>query len=343
MSTLLVWREKLQRIYSAYSTYIVKGLQFVLGLIVFGMINSNVGFMKMASSVFCTIGLSVICTFLPMVTMTLAAAVLIIVHFYTLSMPIAIVSMVIFLIMYIFYFRFTPKKAWLVMLAAIAFGFRVPFVIPVVFGLMGTPLWLVPAACGIVSYYMIHFVKVSATALKSADEAGMTASLMSFAKQVLANKEMWLMILAVSLGILVVNLIRTRAIDHAWKIASSAGAAVGVVVAAAGNVILNCHVSYASLIISALLGAGIGFVLEFFFFCVDYSSTENVQFEDDEYYYYVKAIPKIGVSVPEKQVKHITDDPVEKESVSMENTDDILLTRSLSRELGLDDNENERE
>ena len=64
MSTLLVWREKLQRIYALYSIYIQKGLQFVTGLVLFWVINSNIGFMKPASSVFCTLGLAVICTFL---------------------------------------------------------------------------------------------------------------------------------------------------------------------------------------------------------------------------------------------------------------------------------------
>ena len=55
MSTLLVWREKLQKVYAAYSVYILKGLQFLLGLLLFGLINSNVGFMEIASSVFCTV------------------------------------------------------------------------------------------------------------------------------------------------------------------------------------------------------------------------------------------------------------------------------------------------
>ncbi len=32
----------------------------------------------------------------------------------------------------------------------------------------------------------------------------------------------------------------------------------------------------------------------------------KVQFEDDEYYYYVKAVPKMAVAVPEKRVKRIT-------------------------------------
>ena len=79
-------------------------------------------------------------------------------------------------------------------------------------------------------------------------------------------------------------------------------------------------------------------------------------------YYYVKAVPKVGVSVPEKKVKHITErQPESMEGVteqeqnfsagrmqqpgdaagytgtaSERNTEEILLTRSLSRELGLD-------
>lgn len=332
MSTLLVWKEKLQKLYASYSVYIMKGMQFVLGLLVFGLINYNIGFMKLASSVFCTIGLAVICTFLPMIIMVMAATVLILVHFYALSMPIAIVSAVIFIMMYIFYFRFTPKKSWLVLVAALAFGLKIPFVIPVAFGLMGTPVWIVPAACGVISYYMIDFVKGSATALKSADADGIAGSLISFTKQVLGNKEMWLMIMAVAIGILVVNVVRGRAVNNAWKIASASGAVVCLVVSAAGNMILEGQISYVSIAVSAVLGIALGLVLEFLFFSVDYSGTENIQFEDDEYYYYVKAVPKVGVSAPEKQVKHITEDTGTKNG----NTEDILLTRSLSKELGIE-------
>ena len=332
MSTLLVWRENLQRPYASYSVYILKGIQFLLGLLLFGLINYNIGFMKMASSVFCTVGLSVICTFLPMIIMVMAATVLILVHFYALSLPIALVSAVIFLLMYIFYFRFTPKKAWLVLIAALAFGLKIPFVIPVAFGLMGTPVWIVPAACGVISYYMVDFVKGSAAALKSADADGIAASLTGFTKQVLGKKEMWLMTMAVVSGTHVVNVVRSRAVSNAWKIASASGSVVCLVVAAAGNVVLEGHISYVSIAASAVLGIILGLVLEFLFFSVDYSRTENIQFEDDEYYYYVKAIPKVGVSAPEKQVKHITEDT----GSSNRNTEDILLTRSLSKELGID-------
>ena len=33
--------------------------------------------------------------------------------------------------------------------------------------------------------------------------------------------------------------------------------------------------------------------------------TENLQFEDDEYFYYVKAVPKVTVTAPEKTVNEL--------------------------------------
>lgn len=376
MSTLLVWKEQLQKLYATYSTYIMKALQFVLGLCVFGFINSNIGFMKAASSALCTIGLSVVCAFLPLVIMVIAATALVLLHFYALSIPIALVSVVIFLIMYIFYFRFTPKRAWLVLLTPIAFVLKIPFVIPVAFGLVGTPICVIPAACGTIVYYMLHFVKTSSSAFKGGDAKGLVEGLMVFTKQSLSNKEMWVMTAAIAVGLLLVYAIRTRSVDHAWKIASASGAVVAIVIGAAGNVMLNVHISYATMIIGGLVGMIVGLVLEFLLFSVNYTRTEQMQFEDDEYYYYVKAVPKIVVSAPEVSVKHINERQeavvnndyqgtmlIDTSSVnqSMEvrprprkkrpapkprnqvrkidharATDEILLTRSLTKELGLE-------
>ena len=49
----------------------------------------------------------------------------------------------------------------------------------------------------------------------------------------------------------------------------------------------------------------VGLLMEFFLFHLDYTRTERVQFEDDEYYYYVKAVPKVFVPSKNKRVKQI--------------------------------------
>ena len=40
-------------------------------------------------------------------------------------------------------------------------------------------------------------------------------------------------------------------------------------------------------------------------FAVDYTRTEYLQYEDDDYYYYVKAVPKLTVSAPDVKVQRI--------------------------------------
>lgn len=357
MSTLLVWREQLQMFYAKYSFFIRVGFQFCLGFLVFHQINSNIGFMKAASSTACTAGLSVVCAFLPVIVMVMAATALVLLHFYTLSLPVAIVAGLIFLLMYIFYFRFSSGKSWIVLLMACSFAMDVPFALPIAIGLLGTPVCIVPAACGTFSYYMIHLVKGSSSTFKADDGVELVETLMSFTKQTLMNQEMWVMIAATAACILFVYWIRSLSVDHAWKFASAAGAVTAVVIGAAGNVALNLHISLSPLIISAVIGVAAGLLLEVIFLSVDYARTEYLEFEDDEYHYYVKAVPKIGVTVPQKSVKHInerqnTGDANKKKWVDSnsqssasygtgymerpKSADEILLERSLNKELGLD-------
>ena len=67
----------------------------------------------------------------------------------------------------------------------------------------------------------------------------------------------------------------------------------------------DTNVSILGLIVGTLFSMLIAKIVEFFAFHVDYSRTEKVQFEDDEYYYYVKAVPKVTVAAPSRTVKKI--------------------------------------
>jgi len=54
-----------------------------------------------------------------------------------------------------------------------------------------------------------------------------------------------------------------------------------------------------------LVSMGVAVILDVFILSVDYQRTEYTQFEDDDYYYYVKAVPKIKLQASDVQVKHI--------------------------------------
>lgn len=336
MNTILVWKEQAQIIYAKYSTYIEIGLKFILGLLVFGMINSKVGFMEAASSLIVTLGLSVICAFLPMTIMSLAAMALTFLHFYKLSLAALIVAVMTMFVLYIFLLRFSYNKVWLVLLTAVAFAIKVPFVIPVAVGLMATPISMIPVICGTAVYYLIHYVKISSNTFAADGISEIVDVTMTCMKQILANKEMWIMITAIGISVLLVYGIRTRFFDHAWKIASVVGAVTIVVICSVSNIIWNLHISYIMIIASGVLAVAVGLLFEVLFFAVDYSRTEQLEFEDDEYHYYVKAVPKYAVTAPKKSVKQIAGPENTTENDESQDAEELLLTRSLSKELGLD-------
>ena len=116
---------------------------------------------------------------------------------------------------------------------------------------------------------------------------------------------MILVILAFVLTILVVYFIKRMSVDNAWTIAIFTGGILEFVVIMVGILILKTEGSLLEIIIGSILSIMIAFIVQFFVFSVDYSRTEHTQFEDDEYYYYVKAVPKINVTAPEMNVKRI--------------------------------------
>jgi len=140
--------------------------------------------------------------------------------------------------------------------------------------------------------------------------------------------------------LLVVYSVRKLSVDNAWKIAIVSGALVYVIVVVIGRVTMHVDVPYVAVIIGTIVSILLALVLEFFAFAVDYSRTENLQFEDDEYFYYVKAVPKVTVTAPEKTVKRINErqetsrmDELKQEKILKNQTDEMLLTKALQEEL----------
>ena len=299
MDSLFVFREKLREVYAKRSRIFDKIIQFIVAIVTFYLINDNVGFMKMASSPAVTLALAVICTFFPMNITIIAATALILAHMFAVSLAVLAVTALVFLVMYIFYFRLTPKMAFVVLITPVAFVFKIPYVIPLAYGLVSTPMSLIAVSCGTIVYYMMQYVKKAAPGLDGKGKDGFMTQVPAYVKQVFQNKEMWVVVAAFVICLLLVYTIRRQSADHAWKIAIVAGAVINVVIIAAGDIAMGVHTSYTSLVAGNVVAVVIGLILELFFFSVDYARSENLQYEDDEYYYYVKAIPKLSVASPE--------------------------------------------
>ena len=80
---------------------------------------------------------------------------------------------------------------------------------------------------------------------------------------------------------------------------------LNIVLFLVGSVTLTIEMSIGAILLESIVGVLIAMLFQFWKGIVDYQRTEVLQFEDDDYYYYVKAIPKLSVSESNKNVKHI--------------------------------------
>lgn len=306
MTTLLEFREKIKIFLGKYDIYLFPLLKFMLALIAFLMINQSIGFMESLKNPAITLILALMCSFLPVNMIAVFGAALILGHAYALSIEVFAVTAVMILVMSLMFFRMAPEYGYLLILTPIAFMLNMPYLLPLIMGLLGNPLSAVALGCGIVVHYMIDYMKLNTTMLSGTETEDMKQKFMYLIDNVIQNKEMFLMIAAFALTVIIVYVIRKMSIDYSWTIAIGVGAVVNLVVLLTGSIVLNVSLKIVSVLIGNIVSAVLAVILQFTIFSLDYSRTEYVQFEDDEYYYYVKAIPKITIVVPEKTVKKIS-------------------------------------
>lgn len=307
MTALLEIKQKIKNFYGQYEIYLMPVLKFVLAFVYFLWINANMGYMKQLDNIFIIVILALICSILPTSVMIFVGFALMIGHCYAVGIETAGFMLVLVLFMLILFLRFSSSQNVVLVLTPLSFGFSVPALLPIGAGLLGTAVSALPAGCGVVIYYFIRFVKQQSAVLGSADvEAAQKLKLI--ADGLVQNWGMWITVIAFVIVVLIVNLLRTRAFDYAWRIAIIAGGVVYILVMLAGDFCLNVQLDMVSLILYTVISVVVGIILEFFVFGGDYSRTERLEYEDDEYYYYVKAVPKAAVTTSERSIKKINGD-----------------------------------
>lgn len=280
-------------------------IKFVFSYLAFWLMNKNIGFMAKLTNPLVPLVLALACSFLPYGAISFLAAVVMLSHLWAVSFEVTLVMAVFVLVVALLYYGFQPGDSFLLMLTPIFFALNIPYAIPLIVGLSGGIISIIPVACGIFIYYTLLYVKQNAGVLTNEISADMVQRFSQIVKSLFGNKLMLVMIAAFAAAILVVFLLKNMSFDYSWIIAIVAGTIAQLVVIFIGDINFDVSVPVSELIIGVVIGLILAGIYTFFIFAVDYSRTEYVQFEDDDYYYYVKAVPKLTVSTPDVKVQKI--------------------------------------
>lgn len=305
MMALLVFREKLRSFYGKYDAFIIPLAKFGLGLAVFFILNINVGFMVKLKNPVIPVALALACSFLPYGVISFLAGLVLLGHISSVSVEMALILAVLLMMVAILYYAFQPGDSYLLLLTPVFFYLRIPYAIPLLAGLSGGLTGAIPVSCGVFMYYIMQYVKQNVGVLTNDTTADIIQKYVQIVRNIISNNQMLLMIAVCAAGILVVYLIRILSVDYAWHIAIVTGALVQLAVVFVGDFVFDISTPVIELLAGTMASVLIALVYNFFIFAVDYSRTEYLQFQDDDYCYYVKAVPKITVSAPDVKVQKI--------------------------------------
>lgn len=308
MTQLLEMREKIKRFVGKYEKFVLALIKFLVALAAYSLINGNIGYMTVLNRFLIVLILALLCSFLPVEMMVVIGGALVLLHLYALSLPLCIVAAMLFLLMFCVYFRFAPKSGIQFLLMPVLSVFRLPYVLPVCVGLLNRPYTAISVAWGTVTFFFLKNVHTNAPLFSQSGRAdsSMKETLLLALQQIYADKGIFVCLFAFVAAALIVYAIHRLAIEHAWTVASVVGMVVQLAIIAGGQIFLGKISEIFIVLIGCLVSMAIVLVVQFLTMHLDYTRVEYVQFEDDEYYYYVKAIPKTYVAQEDKQVKKIS-------------------------------------
>ena len=332
MNKLLEIKDKAVKFCGEYEHFILPVLKFAVAFIAFITIDLNIGYMAKISSMLVALLLALVCALLPVNAILWIASIMILLDMYALSIEVFAITFVLFLVLYFVYFRFAPKDGMLVILTPICFQLHIPSVLPVAAGLLRRAYSVVAIICGTLLYYFLDGIRQNASALAEVvDKKGQSTTKLNVTMgQLLENKEMLIVTL-------VVHQVRRLKINNSWTVATIAGGLIQFVALVVAYLVLGLPEKIIWLVLSTVAAIFAGVIIQFIFMNLDYARTENVQFEDDEYYYYVKAVPKKMIAKEEKVVKHFGNTGSLGKKIQRHNQENISK-EAIAKDLEIDEN-----
>ena len=295
MKLLLKLRRSLQKFYNKNAVLMRAVLKFLLALTVFQVIQIQFQSGNTIRDILLTAGAAVICAFLSTNAISVVAGVFLIVNLASMSIEALGVGGAALFIIGLLYFGMGPKESASMLLMPVTLWFHIPCLIPVILGLTSG----LPGALGIVTgtvlYYIVQIITGSTyMATPGSDMNEILKNITGVMGELTQAKDMILMTVILLVVFLIVLMIRRMSVDYAWHFAIGAGIFAYILLTVIGILMLESGESFVGMVLSSVVTVFAGIVVQIFLFHVDYRRTERVQFEDDEYYYYVKAVPKIG-------------------------------------------------
>lgn len=307
MTKILELRALIIKYYTKFQMFINPLCKFLLALFTLLAVNGQIGYDDRFSSKLIIFLFSLLCAFTPSAILVIISMAVSVLQVYSVAPLLSIMVMIIFAILYVLLIRFTPKYGYVVVIIPILFHFNLQYAVPIFLGLFATPITILPTVAGVIVYYVFALIKEQAATSSAESMNDILPIYQKVIDSLLDKKQILWISIVFAFVIIAVYIVRRLRMEYAFEIAIASGAVLNVFGFLVMDLKFGSVGNIGGMILGTIFSALICIVILFFKHILDYTSVENVQFEDDDYYYYVKAVPKIKIELPKRSVKHINE------------------------------------
>ncbi|MCD8018029.1 MAG: hypothetical protein LUF92_00095 [Clostridiales bacterium] len=305
MAELVYLKEKINQYYQKYSERInpvLKGLVSFLFLI---LIQNMFPYYQGINIVLAALVCSVVQAFLPMSFLFCTASLLIAVNLWKASVELSIVFIAVIAMCCLLFIRVDAKYGFIIFLTAVLFYLKLEYLLPVIVAMVYGIGSILPMIAGIVIYFFSTYIADVNALLTTTTDQDPGIGISRVVNLMIIDKRMLVILITFSIVVFIATLLYRMFNENAWVFTIIIGNVAMAVLLLSGRLIFELNFSIWRVFLETVLAIGVAVLFQFFKGIGDYSRVEKVTFEDDEYIYYVKAVPKIKVAQEERNVTNI--------------------------------------
>lgn len=305
---LMVLKARCKEIYEKHYKVIRGILKILVSAGIFGLLLSYYSFHPALQqyAVPLVIVLALLCGFIPDTLIMCLAAVLAIIEVSSVSAVAGFGFFAVIAIYFLLFGRYTKSQSYIVILIPVLSLLNLSYAVPVVAAMFLTPAMIPACIVGVFIQYLLEAIGEYYVISQTTVDTGNTMEGLQYIfRTVTNNKEMFIYMLTFAAAFLLVYVIRRGRFNHASHIGILAGVLVCMAGVILGDSIWSVQADVSRLFWGLALTTVIAYIIQFFRMSLDYMGVRKLQFEDDEYFYYVKAVPKMKVTPVDKTVTRI--------------------------------------
>ena len=307
MKLLFNIRNRIDDIYLKHPQITGYFVRLIIALAVLLILRVNIGFNEILSDLVFVIVFSIVCAFIPVKPLALILAVYAVVQIFSLSSGAGLIACLLFVIMYLIYFRFNTNTGYIILLIPLLCLIRLPLLIPLVLAVCAPAGSVISVILGFIVFYFIRYIHVTAAVLQGIVENGEVSKMSMVISGVFTYREMWYTIGCVIITFFAVYYLKKININKSNEMAAALGSGIYLICILLCSLLFGniTHQRLTQLVMGCVISCLLAMVITAVVLPLDYRRTELLEFEDEEYKYFVRAVPKSYISKESVRIKRI--------------------------------------